>query len=59
MVAYLAENYCPTVENPDQCPDTLATWFPNMEQAVGHQFIASPEAAMHMCQSMGVCKPRE
>ena len=59
MAAYLAENYCPTLDKPDKCPDDLAAWFPKMEAAVVNQFISSPEAALHMCQSMGVCKPRE
>merc|ERR1712127_11314 len=57
MAAYLADNYCPTIEEEHQeaCPDHLATWYPHMLAAVTNRLIV--HGAEHMCQAMGACQP--
>merc|ERR1712212_802104 len=52
LAQYLAENYCPTIEEEHQegCPAHLA--HPDMLGAVVHRFISSDEGARHMCTTM-------
>merc|ERR1719352_2037687 len=58
MAGYLAENYCPTLEEHAQdCPENLAAHYPDMVNAVVDRFIAGEQGAVHMCQSMGACRP--
>merc|ERR1711936_448474 len=58
MAGYLAENYCPTLgEHAQDCPENLAGHYPDMVNAVVDRFIAGEQGALHMCQSMGACRP--
>merc|ERR1712088_1114672 len=51
MAGYLAENYCPTLgEHAQDCPENLAGHYPDMVNA-------GEQGALHMCQSMGACRP--
>merc|ERR1712130_440422 len=45
LAQYLAEDYCPTIEEEHQegCPDHLAQHYPDMLGAVVHRFISSDE----------------
>merc|ERR1712061_564414 len=58
---YLADNYCPTIEEEHQegCLDHLAQHYPDMLGAVVHRFISSDEGARHMCTTMGACHPKQ
>jgi len=61
LAEYLAENYCPTIEEEHQegCPAHLAEHYPDMLGAVVHRFISSDEGARHMCTTMGACHPKQ
>eukprot|EP00092_Neocalanus_flemingeri_P072204 GFUD01088840.1.p2 GENE.GFUD01088840.1~~GFUD01088840.1.p2 ORF type:complete len:187 (-),score=51.95 GFUD01088840.1:67-627(-) len=54
--AYLEENYCPTVDDVEECMNTLARIYPNMLEAVVRHYIV--DGAIHVCQTMGVCDAR-
>merc|ERR1712112_411817 len=55
--AYLAENYCPTIEDPeDRCEEDLSQGYSRMLGAiVNHYFI---DGALHICQTGGLCDVR-
>merc|ERR1711872_213015 len=61
LADYLADNYCPTIEEEHQegCPGHLAQHYPDMLGAVVHRFISSDEGARHMCTTMGACHPKQ
>ena len=37
IAQYLAENYCPTLGNQPDCPDTLAQWYPHLLQVLEYK----------------------
>ena len=53
IAQYLADNYCPTLEDQADCPDHLAHWYPHLlqvPQAVrdhSSTFFGSREAVKH------------
>merc|ERR1719458_1677285 len=46
-----------TTEDGIACPENLAGHYPDMVNAVVNRFIAGEQGAVHMCQSMGACRP--
>merc|ERR1712038_527761 len=50
---YLAANYCPTVQDSDQCIEDLSNWYVGMLFAVVNHYLV--DGANHVCQTMGVC----
>merc|ERR1712107_323640 len=59
LADYLADNYCPTIEEEHQesCPGHLAQHYPDMLGAVVHRFISSDEGARHMSRPWGLAIP--
>merc|ERR1711915_848762 len=54
--AYLAENYCPTIDGDlAVCKENIAGRYPAMlELVVNHYFV---DGAIHICEAWGVCMP--
>merc|ERR1711915_1098097 len=55
--AYLAENYCPTIDGDlAVCKENIAGRYPAMlELVVNHYFV---DGAIHICEAWGVCMPK-
>jgi len=57
MSGYLAANYCPTLDDAQDCEASITVFYPYMLSAVvQHYFV---DGAVHVCQTMGICEARE
>merc|ERR1711872_404768 len=56
ITSYLQAVYCPTLSDPEECQETLATYYPRMLFAVVARYFL--DGGLHMCQTMGVCSAR-